>query len=162
MTCQTCPPITHSHALNCRCNDCWWFGNIPTKRMDQISRLALTAVCLHRGRWDAVIWICGGLMAGVGLGAYYKYLGRPTPAVGGFGSVCGNGIAESISGRHLNRVEMRVLTIFLFWASTHGKHHRETVIIGSIYGGLGAGLNLMDWFTGNEPDVTCAHAAHCA
>lgn len=127
--------------------------------MDQAFRVALTAVCIFRSQRDAILWICGGMALGLGLGALYRYWGRPSPAVGQFGSVCGNGIAESISGRQLNPLELRVLTLFLYFASTFGKHHRESVFIGSIYGGGGWGLDLFDWLSGNKPETKHSHAA---
>jgi len=143
MTC--CSPIqTHP-------NDWWWSRKIPTPVLDKAARLALTVICFIRSEGEALRWFCGGLAAGASLGAYCKYKQLPSPALGGFGSVCGNGVAESIGGRQLNRLETRVLTIFLFWASTYAGHHGEVVTVGSLYSGYGYGLDFMDYVTGNKP-----------
>lgn len=130
--------------------------------MDQISRIAMVAVCLFIDRRQTISWFCGGLAAGLGLGAYFKLRGQNSPRIAEIGAVCGHGIIESASGRKLNPFLARLSTVFFFWVCAQDHHHSGPYVkTASAAEGYGLGMDLVDWLSGNVPEtVTVEHACH--
>ena len=151
------------HAPDCECTSCFYQKLLPAKQLDQVSRLALMAVCAYIDRRQAVLYFCGGLLAGLTLGASYKWLNQPSPQLAELGNICGHGIIESASGRRLNPLLSRMAMVFFFWVCAHDHHHSGPYVkTASTASGYGLGLDIIDWLANNAPEqaLSCPTDKH--